>query len=78
MTQELKNLVEEAKSLNNNELNTLVIATIHMQKKVLGYGGKVPTAEEQENIGEICKNTIRRLIDKYIRRSKKNVTRNCP
>lgn len=65
MSQELKNLVEEAKALNNDELNTLVIAVIHMQKTGLGYGGKIPTDVDQKKLDEICKKTIRGLIDKY-------------
>ena len=65
MTQELKKLVEEAKALNDDELNTLVIAVIHMQKTGLGYGGKVPTNVDQKNLDELCEETIRGLIGKY-------------
>lgn len=72
MTQELKNLVEEAKALNNGELNTLVIAVIHMQKTGLGYGGKVPTNVDQKNLDELCKETIRGLIDKYKKKQKEH------
>ena len=65
MDNELTNLVEEAKALNNDELNALVIAVIHMQKTGLGYGGKVPTYVDQKNLGDLCKETIRGLISKY-------------
>ena len=65
MDKELRSLVEEAKALNNDELSTLVIAVIHMQKTGLGYGGKIPTDEDQKKVDEICKKTIRELIDKY-------------
>lgn len=70
MTQELRSLVEEAKALNNDELNALVIAVIHMQKTGLGYGGKVPTDVDQKNLDELCKETIRGLIDKYKKKQK--------
>lgn len=65
MTQELKSLVDEAKALNNDELNTFVDTVIHMQKTGLGYGGKVPTDEDQKKLDEICKESIRKMIDKY-------------
>ena len=65
MDKELRNLVEEAKALNNDELNTFVDTVIHIQKTGLGYGAKVPTDEDQKKVDEICKKTIRELIDKY-------------
>lgn len=40
MTQELRNLIDEAKALNNDKLNTLVDVVIHVQKTALGYGEK--------------------------------------
>lgn len=70
MTQELRNLVEEAKALNNNELNTFVTAIIYMQETVLGYRGKILTDEDQKKFDEMCKVIIRRLIDKYKKEQK--------
>ncbi len=70
MTQELRNLVEEAKALNNDELNTFVDTVIHVQKTGLGYGGKVPTDEDQKKLDEMCKESIRKMINKYKKKQK--------
>ena len=70
MSQELKSLVDEAKALNNDELNTFVDTVIHIQKTGLGYGGKVPTDEDQKKLDEICKESIRKMIDKYEKKQK--------
>ena len=71
MTQELRNLIQEAKALNNNELNTFVIALIYiLQKTGLVYEGKVPADVDQKKLDEMCKVTIRGLIDKYKKEQK--------
>lgn len=70
MDKELRNLVEEAKALNNDELNTFVDTVIHIQKTGLGYGGKVPTDENQKKLDEICKESIRKMFDKYKKKQK--------
>ena len=70
MDKELRSLVEEAKALNNDELNTFVDTVIHIQKTGLGYGGKVPTDEDQKKLDEICKENIRKMFDKYEKKQK--------
>ena len=79
MDKELKSLVEEAKALNNDELNTFVDTVIHIQKTGLGYGGKVPTDEVQKKLDETCKESIRKLIkmvNKYEKKRKERKERN--
>lgn len=70
MDKELKSLIEEAKALNNDKLNTLVDVVIHVQKTALGYGGKVPTNEQQKKVDEICKENMREMINRHKERNK--------
>lgn len=70
MDNELRSLIEEAKALNNDKLNTLVDVVIHIQKTALGYGGKVPTAEYQKKVDEICKENMREMINRHKERNK--------
>lgn len=70
MDKELRSLIEEAKTLNNDKLNTLVDVVIHVQKTALGYGGKVPTAEDQKKVDEICKENMREMINRHKERNK--------
>lgn len=70
MTQELENLIEEAKALNNDKLNALVDVVIHVQKTALEDGGKVPTDEYQKKVDEFCIETMREMINRHKERNK--------